>query len=316
MKLRVKVRSAGLGCLMGLLASPAFAQDPAACRTVHFADIGWTDITSTTALAATVFRGLGYQPVVTVTSVPISFAGLKSRQLDVSLGYWWPVQQKMIQPFLDAKDIDVLQPPNLSGAKATLAVPGYEYQAGLKTFEDIAKYRDALGGRIYGIEPGSSANAKIQKMIDTNAFGLGGFRLVESSEAGMLVSVGRAIRDKKWVVFLGWEPHPMNLQMKMNYLAGGDAVFGPNYGEARVYTLTSNGYVQRCPNAGRLVSNLRFTTGLENQVMQAVMNREEPADAAKAYLRKHPQVLDTWLAGVKTYDGQPGLPAVKAYLGL
>jgi len=48
-----------------VFAQPAFAQDPESCRAVRFADIGWTDITSTTALASTVFEGLGYQPVTT-----------------------------------------------------------------------------------------------------------------------------------------------------------------------------------------------------------------------------------------------------------
>jgi glycine betaine/proline transport system substrate-binding protein len=117
-------------------------------------------------------------------------------------------------------------------------------------------------------------------------------------------------------VFLGWEPHPMNIQIKMNYLSGGDAVFGPNYGEARVYTLTNPDFLARCPNAGKLVSNLRFTTQLENQLMIPVMAKVRPADAAKDYLKKNPQVLDAWLAGVKTVDGKDGLPAVKQYLGL
>ncbi|MGY6254277.1 choline ABC transporter substrate-binding protein [Paraburkholderia caledonica] len=321
MELRIKTRLARLAYLAAAFAGavtalPAFAQDPATCRAVHFADIGWTDITSTTALASTVFEGLGYQPVTTVASVPISFAGLKSKQLDVSLGYWWPVQEKAIAPFVESKSIQVLQPPNLTGAKATFAVPAYAYDAGLKTFADIAKHRDQLDGKIYGIEPGSSANAAIQKMIATNQFGLGGFKLIESSEAGMLVSVDRAIRDKKWVVFLGWEPHPMNIQIDMKYLSGSEGVFGPNDGEARVYTLTSPDYLTRCPNAGKLVSNLRFSTQLENLVMQSVMNKQKPSDAAKAYLKKNPQVLDAWLVGVKTYDGKDGLPAVKAYLGL
>ncbi|SAL21812.1 choline ABC transporter substrate-binding protein [Caballeronia concitans] len=297
-------------------ANVAYADDDASCRTVRFVDIGWTDITSTTALASVLFEGLGYTPRTTVASVPISLAGLKSKQIDVSLGYWWPVQEKAVQPFLDAKTIDKIEPPNLSGAKATLAVPGYAYDAGIKTFADIAKHRDELGGTIYGIEPGSSANAKIQKMIDTNQFGLGGFKLVQSSEAGMLVTVERAIREKKPVVFLAWEPHPMNIQMKINYLSGGDDVFGPNYGEARVYTLTNSDFLTRCPNAGKLVRNLHFTTDLENRLMQPVMSKERPAEAAKAYLKSNPQLLDSWLAGVKTVDGKDGLPAVKQYLGL
>lgn len=297
-------------------AASSNAQDAAACRTVRFADIGWTDITSTTALAQTVLKGLGYEPTTTRVSVPISFAGLKSKQLDVSLGYWWPIQEAAIKPFVQEKSIDVLQPPNLSGAKLTLAVPTYEYEAGLKTFDDIAKYRQQLEGKIYGIEPGSSVNAKIQKMIEKNQHGLGGFKLIESSEAGMLVSVQRAIHDKKWVLFLGWEPHPMNIEMKMSYLSGGEETFGPNYGEARVYTLVAPDFTTRCPNAYKLISNLRFTTQLEDQVMQAVMNREQPSDAAKQYLKQNPKVLDSWLSGVKTIDGKDGLPAVKAYLGL
>ncbi|MDR5761542.1 choline ABC transporter substrate-binding protein [Caballeronia sp. LZ035] len=297
------------------LTQDARAED-ASCKTVRFVDIGWTDITSTTALASVVFEGLGYAPKTTVASVPISLAGLKSKQIDVSLGYWWPVQQKAVEPYLESKSIQKLDPPNLSGAKATLAVPAYAYDAGIKTFADIAKHRDELDGKIYGIEPGSSANAKIQKMIESNQFGLGGFKLVESSEAGMLVTVERAIREKKPVVFLGWEPHPMNIQMKLDYLSGGDEVFGPNYGEARVYTLTNTDFLSRCPNAGKLVSNLRFTTDLENRLMQPVMNKERPQEAAKAYLKSNPQVLDAWLAGVKTVDGKDGLPAVKQYLGL
>ncbi|MCQ4437345.1 hypothetical protein NO135_20340, partial [Clostridioides difficile] len=121
---------------------------------------------------------------------------------------------------------------------------------GLKSFADIAKFRDQLDGKIYGIGAGNNGNALIQRMIDKNEFGLGGFKLVEASEAGMLVTVERAIREKKGGVFLGWEPHPMNIQLSMNYLSGGDASFGPNYGEARVYTLTAPDFISRCPNAG------------------------------------------------------------------
>ena len=38
--------------------------------------------------------------------------------------------------------------------------------------------------------------------------------------------------------------------------------------------------------------------------------------AAAEWLKANPQALDKWLAGVTTLDGKPGLPAVKAYLGV
>ncbi|MFM0035020.1 choline ABC transporter substrate-binding protein [Paraburkholderia strydomiana] len=300
--------------LCALSVSSAFAAEPATCRNVRFADVGWTDIAATTGLASTLLEGLGYKPSKTIASVPITFAGVKGKQIDVFLGYWSPTMDPMIEPFRKSGQITVLTPPNLTGAKYTLAVPDYTYQAGIKTFADIAKNYDKLDGKIYGIEPGNDGNAEIRKMIDSNQFGLGKFKLVESSEAGMLVEVNRAIRDKKPIVFLGWEPHPMNVQMKIDYLSGGDAVFGPNYGEAKVLTVTSNDYSTRCPNVAKLVSNLQFTTDIENHVMLPIMNRTDPNKAARAWLKDNPAVLDKWLAGVKTFDGKDGLPAVKAFI--
>ena len=297
-----------------LVTTSAYAADPAACRNVRFADVGWTDIAATTGIASTVFQGLGYHPTKTIASVPITFAGIKSKQIDVFLGYWSPTMDPMIQPFVKAKQIEVLSTPNLTGAKYTLAVPDYVYNGGLKSFADIQKFADKLDGRIYGIEPGNDGNALIKKMIDGNQFGLGKFKLVESSEAGMLVQVQKAIREKQWIVFLGWEPHPMNVQMKIDYLTGGDDVFGPNYGEAKVFTATPPDYSARCPNAAKLVSNLHFTTDIENHVMMPIMDKEDPNKAAAQWLKKNPQVLDKWLAGVTTIDGKDGLAAVKSYI--
>ncbi|MDG0025039.1 choline ABC transporter substrate-binding protein [Trinickia sp. Y13] len=309
-----RLMKCGLAAAAAILMTSANAADPAACRNVRFADVGWTDIAATTGLASTVFEGLGYNPTKTIASVPITFAGIKSKQIDVFLGYWSPTMDPMIEPFVKAKQIEVLSTPNLTGAKYTLAVPDYVYNGGLKTFADIQKYADKLGGRIYGIEPGNDGNALIKKMIDANQFGLGKFKLVESSEAGMLVQVNKATREKQWIVFLGWEPHPMNVQMKIDYLSGGDDVFGPNYGEAKVFTATPPDYSARCPNAAKLVSNLHFTTDIENHVMMPIMDKQDPNKAAAQWLKKNPQVLDKWLAGVTTIDGKDGLAAVKSYI--
>ncbi|MEM5331897.1 choline ABC transporter substrate-binding protein [Paraburkholderia sp. JHI2823] len=308
-------QTGALACAAFLCAS-AYAADPAACKDVRFADVGWTDIAATTGVASTILGALGYTPTKTIASVPITFAGLKSKQIDVFLGYWSPTMDPMIEPFTKSGSIKVLSTPNLTGAKYTLAVPDYVYQGGLKSFQDIAKFADKLQGRIYGIEPGNDGNALIQKMIGANQYGLGKFKLVESSEAGMLVQVNRAVREKQWIVFLGWEPHPMNVQMKIDYLSGGDDVFGPNYGEARVLTAEPPDYAARCPNVAKFVSNLQFTTAIENHLMVPIANKVDPNKAAADWLRSNPQVLDNWLAGVTTLDGKPGLPAVRASLGV
>ncbi|WP_026182861.1 choline ABC transporter substrate-binding protein [Leeia oryzae] len=311
MKACVKPLAFALSLALGL---PVLASDADSCKTVRFADVGWTDIAATTGMASVVLKGLGYNPTTTIASEPIVFSGLKSKQLDVYLGYWNPSQTPAITPFIESKSLTVLPTPNLEGAKYTLAVPAYAAEKGLKSFADLAKFRKELDGKIYGIEPGSQGNAQIKKMIDNNEFGLGGFKLIESSEAGMLIEANKAFRQHRFVAFLAWDPHPMNLMMKLTYLSGGDKQFGPDYGGSKVYTVVNNDFPTQCPNANKLVANLKFTPGMESHVMDPIMKKIDPKIAAKTYLQKNPQVLDQWLAGVTTIDGKPGLAAVKAYL--
>ena len=183
------------------------------------------------------------------------------------------------------------------------------------SYYDLAKYKDNFKGKIYGIEPGNDGNRLIQDMIDQNAFDLKGFKLVESSEAGMISQVTRAAKRDQWIAFLGWAPHPMNANIDMKYLSGGDDFFGPNYGGASVFTNVRKGYLQDCPNVGQLVQNLSFTLEMENQIMGAILDDgQKPAVAAKTWLQANQGVLDAWLKGVTTKDGGDAIKAVKASL--
>ena len=109
----------------------------------------------------------------------------------------------------------------------------------------------------------------------------------------------------------------MNNNFDLVYLSGGDDFFGPNYGGATVYTNVRKGYTGECPNVGKLLGNLKFNLPMEGAIMGAILDDgEEPNDAAAAWLKANPEVLDGWLAGVQTVDGKDGLAAVKAHLGL
>ena len=292
------------------------AGDPAACKPVKFSDVGWTDITATTATTSAILKGLGYAPHTDVLSVPVTYQSLHNKQIDVFLGNWMPTMEADRKPYVDDKTVDVVG-TNLTGAKYTLAVPDYTFQAGLKSFDDIAKFKDQLGNKIYGIEPGNDGNRLILDMVKADKFGLKGFDLVESSEQGMLSQVERAEKRKEPIVFLGWEPHPMNTKFKMDYLSGGDDVFGPDYGGATVLTNVRAGLQTECPNLGKFLDQLKFTLPMENQIMGSILfDSIDPDKAATDWLKANPAALDGWLAGVTTLDGQPGLPAVKASLGL
>ncbi|MCQ8780973.1 choline ABC transporter substrate-binding protein [Mangrovibrevibacter kandeliae] len=297
------------------LSTGASIADDASCSPVRFSDVGWTDITATTALASEILQGLGYETNTKILSVPVTFASLKNKDIDVFLGTWMPSMEADVRKYLDDGSVEDIN-TNLTGAKYTLAVPQYLYDEGLHDFSDIAKFKDKLDDKIYGIEPGNDGNRLILDMIKDDKFGLKGFDLVESSEQGMLAQVARANRSKQPIVFLGWAPHPMNKNFELAYLSGGDDVFGPDFGGATVHTAVRKGYETACPNVFKLLKNLTFSLDIENAVMATILDDgNQPDAAAKAWLGEHPDQLSTWLDGVTTLDGKDGLAAVKAHLG-
>ncbi len=299
--------------LTGLFAAPAFAEAES-CKTVRFSDVGWTDITATTAATTEVLKALGYETDIKVLSVPVTYVSMAKGDIDVFLGNWMPTMEGDIKKYREDGSVETLR-ENLEGAKYTLAVNEAAAKAGIKNFADIAKMKDKLDGKIYGIEPGNDGNRLIQDMIDKGAFDLKGFEVVESSEAGMLAQVARASKKDEPIVFLGWEPHPMNANFKMSYLEGGDDFFGPNLGGATVYTNTRKGYAQECENVGALLNNLKFSLAMENEIMGAILNDgAEPPKAAQAWMKANPDAVMAWLGGVKTQDGGDAKAAVEKML--
>ncbi|HEX4150878.1 MAG TPA: choline ABC transporter permease subunit [Steroidobacteraceae bacterium] len=295
----------------------AFAGDPESCKTVKFSDVGWTDITSTTAIAGEILKGLGYTPKITVLSVPVTYASMKNKDIDVFLGNWQPSMENDRKPYVEDKSVVVTGANLPVGAKYTLAVPQYTYDKGLKDFGDIEKFKDSLKGKIFGIEPGNDGNRLVLTMIKNNQFGLGDFKLVESSEQGELSQVERAVRDKEPIVFLAWEPHPMNMRFDLKYLSGGDAVFGPNFGGATIYTVTRKGYSAECPNVGRFLANLHFTLRGESEMMAGILDRHEAPEAAAAeWIKSHDAMVKSWLEGVRTFDGRPAYGALARASGI
>ena len=92
--------------LVALLAAPTLAAEPEECGSVHFSDVGWSDITATTAVTTTVLQALGYETEVSILSVPVTYAGLAKGDIDVFLGNWMPTMEADLAPHRDAGDVE------------------------------------------------------------------------------------------------------------------------------------------------------------------------------------------------------------------
>lgn len=306
----LKILAAALGLTTVLASSAAFAADAESCKKVRLADVGWTDIQATTGVASVILSALGYEPEVTQLSVPVTLASLKNNDLDVFLGNWMPSMTADIKDYSAEGSVETIS-QNLEGAGYGLVVPTYMADAGVKTLADLAKpeVKEKLGGKVYGIEAGNDGNRIILDMIGKPDSGLSGYELVESSEAGMLTQAEADMKDNKWIVFLGWTPHPVMGEMKISYLDGmGDSGFGA----ATVHTNVRKGYLTECPNAGTFIKNLKFDLSMENAMMDAILKGGNANDVAKEWLKANPAAATPWLQGVTTFDGGDAAAAVKA----
>ena len=126
----------------------------------------------------------------------------------------------------------------------------------------------------------------------------------------MLTEAEKAIKDGKWIAFLGWTPHPIMGEMPLHYLDGmGDSGFGA----ATVHTNVRAGYVADCPNAGKLLTNLKFDLAMEGAMMAPVLkDGADPKAVAKDWLKANPDAAKAWLDGVTAFDGSDAAAAIAA----
>lgn len=153
MKRSLKAGAAALALVA--IAAPAFATEPESCKTVRMAEPGWNDLAFTTGVGLTLLQALGYEATSQLLGIDVIYTSLKSKDLDVFLGYWDPAMVAYYKPYKEDGSVETVR-TNLEGAKYTFAVPTYVWEAGVRDFSDLQKFADEFERKLYGIEPGSN----------------------------------------------------------------------------------------------------------------------------------------------------------------
>ncbi|WP_192035645.1 ABC transporter substrate-binding protein [Halomonas sp. YLGW01] len=302
---------AGLGLASHTLAAAGDRDD-----TLRMVVPPWPGVTVKSEILAQLIEPLGYTGNKQELSSTVGYQTLATNESDVFLAGWMP-SQKNIYDAAMAKDAIVDLGNNISGARMGFAVPGYVYEAGITSAEQLADpdVAERFGHTVYSIESGSNVTDMLEGAIEADTYGLGDWEGMSSSTPGMLSEVAAAQRDERWIVFYGWTPHWMVPEYDSRILDDPEGVYGANNGRNDVKTIVSKAYSEANPNMRRLLDQFAFTADTQSDFIREYSLKEHELEAvAHDWLVANPEKVAEFLDGVTTRDGKPALAAVKASL--
>ncbi len=282
--------AAGAGLAAGLATGvrPARAQN----KTIKLGFAPWADAEFVTRLAARLIEDrLDTKVQLVQTDVAPLYQGLTRGDVDAMLMCWLPQTHADYFKRVEGK-VERLG-TLYTGAKLGWVVPGYVPESDLASIADLAKpaVREKLNGRIQGIEPGAGLTRLSQDALKT--YGLGEYKLQESSEAAMLSMVNRQMRGENWIVATAWSPHWMFGKYDLRYLADPKGALGA---AEEVIGLGRPGLKQDHPQVAAFLSKLNLPLNqLEAGMLVA---QEDDSDAAVAkYIKEQESRVNGWFAG-------------------
>lgn len=276
----------------------------------------WPGVTVKSEIIAQLAKPLGYQVKALEVSSTVGYQTLQSGESDAFLAGWLPSQQQSYDAAMEAGSIVDLG-NNVTGARMGFAVPGYVHEAGVTNAEQLTdpEIRERFGAEIYSIESGSTVSEHLHGAVEADTYGLSQWKLRESSTPGMLAEVDAAKREQRWILFYGWTPHWMAPAYDMEILDDPASVFGENNGQSDVRTIVAHAYHAANPNMVRLLDQFELTANEQSEFIRDFgLENGQLETVARNWLLANPERIETFLEGVTTRDGEPGLAAVHASL--
>jgi glycine betaine/proline transport system substrate-binding protein len=283
-----------------LLAGPSPAQDDltpverraAAGNTIR---IGWSASASneaTAQLAAAVLRRrLGYDIRLVLADTAFLYSALAAGKLDVMLGSWQPDAHATYLEAIEnrVEDLGVLY----DGARLGWVVPDTPASAGITSMNDLARadVRERLDGRIRGGEAGTAVMALSRRALEV--YGLDGYRLEPSNDAGPSLTLKRAIARGETAVVVGRRPHWVFGVYDLRFLDDPASVLG---GPQRVHVLARDGFAADHPWASAVLSRMWLALADVEALIASGRNRGY-ADAAERYLDASRARAEYWVHG-------------------
>jgi len=282
-----------------LIAGTSFTTASAQSDTITFGAPPWPGITVKSEVARQILLDLGYDAEVMNASTQAIMKGIAKKQIQVDMALWRPQHNELLDKAIDKGEAVALT-SNLRDALYTMAVPEYVWDAGVHSFRDLDRYADKFDHKMYGLEAGMAGNEIMWKAIKSDTYSLSGWKVVPSSEPGMLAQVQHSMDKKEWIVFQGWQPHWMNVEFDMKYLEDPEGIWG---GPSTIYTVTYPEFPDENPNVARFLRQMQVPKEVQSRWILEYSHNDRPADeVAREWIGDNRGLVAQWLDGVKAAD--------------
>ena len=165
--------------------------------------------------------------------------------------------------------------------------------------ETTTNVSEELDYTITGIEPGAGITGQAINTLEEYE-NLEGWKLEESSTAGMMGSLDAAIKNEEPIIVTGWNPHWKFSAYDLKYLEDPKGTFG---GSENINTIVRKGLEEDMPNAYKILDRFYW----EPQDMEAVMfDAQEVSfeEAANNWIQENQDKVAQWTEGVEKVDGK------------
>ncbi len=237
--------------------------------------VNWADTEITVKLATTALQDQLKQPVkLVMADIGIQFQAMATGKVDLIPMAWLTYSHK---PFWDKykdrlEDLGVIYEGRLG-----LAVPTSIPVSEVASIEDLNKpeVREKFEGKILTSEVGNGQYKTATRAIA--AYKLDGYKLLASSETGMLNELDRNLKRDKWALINAWSPHWMFSTWSLRYLDDPKEVYGKT---EQIHAVARKGFTHDFPQVATFFANFHLPMkDLETLMKQA---RESSADKAVA----------------------------------
>lgn len=274
-----------IGWLAGLaMASSSLIAQAEEPMPIRIGWVNWSDTEITVKLADTALRDHLKQPVkLVLADIGIQFQALANGNIDLIPMVWLPGTHKA---FYDKYSDKLEDLGALYDGRIGMAVPTSIPASELASIGDLNKpeVREKLGGKILTSEVGNGQYKLTEKAI--KEYKLDGYKMVASSESGMLSELDRNLKRDKWSLINAWSPHWMFSKWSLRYLEDPKQIFG---GAEQIHAIARKGFSAEHPDIARFFANFKIPQADLEKLMATARDSSADKVVAEYYAANKPR---------------------------